>query len=386
MQVDDLPSLEGRPVTRITCVVNQEVSTRAAGQLQSTGFCSGFMQGGRCVRQFIRARRWGLPGYTSDTQEYPMSIYRLTVSPQEASGLMQSLVRTLELNIPGRGSILAQEAIEYRQSPVGTDAPVPGHAGAAPLLNAGVFRDLALITAVLSEPGGGDQFSRTALEFGTGVPLITLGSGTGIRNRMGLLRMTIPPEKEIVQLVVPAHDAASVLRLLVESARIDRPGGGFVYQTPVAYGLTDPLIRIGRQQHAASTEQIIATLDEIKGGTAWRKRFCMDGSQRGELRGLYRNHREVFFVCAEGGASALVAAAMQAGGGGATVTRAGRVAAVAGEEITAREQGMICVPPGIAPKVVAALLVTAAEIGDSTCVVQVMDAPAAFAYRRDVRQ
>jgi len=381
----DFTPAEGRRVTRITCVVNQRYSAHAAGQLQETGMCSGFVQSGRCVRQFIRARHWGLPGNTSEIQESPMSIYRLTVSPEEALELIPSLVKTLEPNIPGRGSIFAQDAIEYRHSPAEARTQVAGHNAGAPMSNTGIFRDLALITAILSEPGSGEQFSRTALEFGTGVPLITLGSGTGIRNRLGLLRITIPPEKEIVQLIVPAHDANGVLRLLIESTRIDRPGGGFVYQTPVAYGITDPLIRIGRQQHAASIEQIIAALDEIKKGTAWRKRFCMDESRTGDVRGILRNHREIFFVCAEGGSTALVAAAMQAGGGGATITRAGRVTAGAEEDIAAREQGVICVPPDVTQDVVAAILKTADDIGDSTCVVQVMEAPAAFAYRRENR-
>ena len=381
----DSPPVEGRRVTRITCIVNQRFSARAAEPLQAMGLCSGFVQSGRCVRQFVRARRWGLPGTTSEIQASPMDIFRMTVLPGEAVGLMQSLVQALELDIPGRGSVLAQEAIEYSLLPVENRAQGIGHHSGEPVSGTAIFKDLALITAILSEPGSGEQFSRTALEFGTGVPLITLGSGTGIRNRLGLLRITIPPEKEIVQLIVPAHDAAGVFRLLIESTRVDRPGGGFVYQTPVAYGLTDALIRIGRQQHAASIEQMIAVLDEIKRGTAWRKRFCMEESRSGVVHGLHGNFREVFFVCAEGGASALVAAAMQVGGGGATITRAGRVAAGAEGEITAREQGVVCVAPEVARHVVTAILRAAEDIGDSTCVVQVMDAPSAFAYRRGTR-
>ncbi len=381
--MDNTPAIRETRVARVTCSISQQFADAAAGQIFSLGFCHGSAQSGRAVRQFVRPRRWGLPGLATDSRDFPMTVFRMTVPTHLATGVMHTLAGTLDLNVPGRGSIFVQDATEFRLAADADDTPAVNDAPPGPPGQArGVSRDLTLVTAILSEPGSGERFARMVLEFGAGVPLITLGSGTGIRNRLGLLRITIPPEKEIVQLVVPAHDAGGILRLLIESSRMDRPGGGFVYQTPISYGITDSLIRIGRQQHAASIEQVIATLDEISGGTAWRKRYSLEGDSNHHVHGV-SPHREISFLCADGMAAALVAAVMKTGAGGATLMRPRRVSnSPVNDNTAARELGVICVPPHQSAIVMESILNTAAAIGDTTCTVQIMDAPAAYSYQR----
>lgn len=369
-------------IARITCAVDQQIAAQASEQICALRQCDGSAQSGRTVRQFVRPRRWGLPGNATDTREFPMTVFRFSVPESQAIGVMQTLAGALDLHTPGRGSVFVQNATGFCLAPECGKEDNENMASmetSSPLR--GVSRELTLITAVLSESGSGGRFSRMALELGVGVPLITLGSGTGIRNRLGLLRITIPPEKEIVYLAVPAHDAAGMMRLLIESSHIDRPGGGFVYQTPIQYGMTDSLIRIGRQQHAASIEQMIAALDEISGSTAWRKRHSLAGGRDKVILGILP-HSEISFNCSDGMSAPLVNAAMEAGAGGVTLMRVSRLSLASGEDNAAREDGFICVRPPNTGKIVRAILDAAKEAGDTSCKVQVMDVSAAYSYQR----
>jgi hypothetical protein len=54
--------------------------------------------------------------------------------------------------------------------------------------------DLSGIGCILPR-GLGDPIARIALELGTCVPAITFGIGTGLRDRLGLLRIAIPAER-----------------------------------------------------------------------------------------------------------------------------------------------------------------------------------------------
>ncbi|MCA1809177.1 MAG: hypothetical protein ABR497_07320 [Kiritimatiellia bacterium] len=364
-----------RELTRITCMVQHLLEHQVLECLAALGVQSILVENARCVRQRIRPRAWGLPGHVTTLDDAPMDMFRAVVPRAAAGRVLRELAAAADLRIPGRGMLYAQQIVEFSRTPplmiTPDDAP------------SGMLRDMVLFTCILSMPGSGERFAEVALTLGAGVPVVSYGIGAGIRDRLGLLRITIPPEKEIVRLVVPAHDAAGIRRLLIEDGRLDRPGGGFLYQTPVCEGLIDPLLRIGRQQHAASMEQIIATLDEIKAGTSWRKRFVGLPADEDVALRVRRNYRELTFICAEGGADEYVRAAMAAGAGGATT--AGARCLGAGMEDgggVAREIGMLCVPAGLADAVLQALCVVAAQSADEDCRIQALDAPVVFMHQR----
>ncbi|HAE37207.1 MAG TPA: hypothetical protein DCG57_01050, partial [Candidatus Riflebacteria bacterium] len=244
--------------------------------------------------------------------------------------------------------------------------------------------DLALITGIQSKSGSGEHLFRVALKLGAGVPVVGIGLGTGIRDRLGLLRITISPEKELVYLMVPAHDADGLQRLLIEEGHIDRPGGGFLYQTPIRAGMVDSLLRIGHQEHAASIEQIIAAIDDLKKSTAWRKRFFGVDEDSGGKNASAFTHREVSFFCHDGLGDSFVHAAMQAGAEGATMSRV-RTLFLQGEDAGRSipcEHGILCVSAQIEDPVLKALGEVAENSAEADWVLQSIPASSIFTYKR----
>lgn len=375
--MSDAP-VEARDVMRITCKVHQRLNAQVTACLREMGAHTVLVESARCVRQETRPRPFRLPGMRVGIQDAPVEIFRTTVKPEDAVAVLQRLRAVLELDTPGRGTVLAQDLREFSRQAPPESLEIPEDAD-----ETGLLKDLTLITAILSTAGGGEGLARVALRFGAGVPVLTLGEGTGIRDRLGLLRIAIPPEKELVQVVVPTQDAAGIMRLFIDEARLDRPGGGFVYQTRLRAGVVDSLVRIGRQEHAASMEQIIAAVDDLKRGTGWRRRFAgMDPGAEGLSRAR-RNHREVTFVCAEGRSEGFVQRAMRLGAAGATVTRV-RCLSFSDVEggIAARERGVLCIPAALEEAVMEGLLSEMAQDPDGAARLQILDAPSVFSHQR----
>lgn len=371
-------SLDPKPATRITCMAHRLLASPVMERLARLGAEAALVENARCVRQRVRSRGWGLPGHVTDIDDAPMDVFRTTVPREAADRVARELIEAGELRTPGHGMLYAQDLTEYSRAELPAIEPDPD------TRSAGMLQDMVLLTCILSMAGSGEQLARIALTLGAGVPVISRGTGTGIRDRLGLLRIAIPPEKDVVRLMIPAHDADGIRRLLIEEGRLDRPGGGFLYQTPIRAGLADPLLRIGRQRHAASMEQIIAALDDIKEGTAWRKRFvAIEDRPEQVARRTRRNYREITFACSEGRADDWVRVAMAAGAEGATTSHARCLGMGPGEATSvARETGVLCVPAAMADSVLDALRKFAAQSDDSASRIQALDAPAVFAHQR----
>ncbi len=65
--------------------------------------------------------------------------------------------------------------------------------------NAYFFKELKGITCIVQR-GEGDRIAKISLNTGASVPITTHGTGSGVRDKLGLLRITIPPEKELINL------------------------------------------------------------------------------------------------------------------------------------------------------------------------------------------
>lgn len=366
-----------RETARMTIVAHQLLEKKIAGCFHALGIQTVLVETARCVRQWMHARLFGLPGLKVELNDAPTDIYYATVPRQSAMFVMNQLTEAADLRTPGRGSIYAQDALEvspYKLPHIEFDSSS----------SSSMPYDLTLITAILSMSGSGEKLARIALQLGAGVPVISLGVGTGIRDRLGLLRITISPEKELVHLMVPAHDADGLQRLLIEEGHLDRPGGGFIYQTPIRAGLADHLIRIGRQEHAASIEQIIAAIDDLKRGTAWRKRFFSMEPVFEKSKQSGDSYREISFVCADGQGEIFVQAAMRAGAGGATISRVRSLnvgdPSKGGNVI--RERGIICVSADLEESVLAALYTVAKACTDLDWSLQSLEAVSVFSHKR----
>ncbi len=354
------------PMCRITCGVHHSISGHLVKILRDLNPPSVLIESCRNVRQVESPRPFGLPGTRTRLDDSPGDRLYITAEQDSAQEIMEALIRAGEMELPGHGSITIQNLASFTGGNIVHAPSPPGK------------QELSQITCILSSPGAGEYIAGIALDLGTGVPTVTLGIGTGIRDRLGLLRVTIPPEKELVHLVVPSHDAEGIIQLLVENGRLNRPGGGFIYQTPVGKALLDTRMRIGSQEHAASIEQIIAALDDLRGSTAWRKRFV---EPRKHNFRLMKNNKEITASCTEGYADKLVSAAMKAGAKGATISRVQHIGSeITGGESSAWERVTSLVPSKISMKVADSLAEVQSGNTSIFGFIEVLDAPAAYSY------
>ncbi len=373
-----------RAVSSITCVAHHSIREAITRAFRSMKLNNVFVENGKTVRQHIRPRRLGLPGAKIRLHESPMEIFRCTVSSEHAHAVMQHLIEAGDLHIPGRGMIMSRDITEYGDLAAVHPVFTSEKEAAAPLDGKGeldryaFLPDLSLITCILSKPGSGNHLARIALDLGTCVPYVTNAIGTGLRDNIGLLRITIPPEKEVIHLVVPEHDANSIIRLLTEEAGLNLPGHGFLYRTRLSAGVLDTRLRIGRQEHAASIEQIITAIDELKAGTHWRKRFTrLDQGYTDTAIPLTKNNREVVFTCKEGSTGPLVEEAMRRGAGGATTARVRRLRSTSNEgDTAARERSSIIVEPETADNIVQSLNSNPDNWNNRLDSIQVIEVPA----------
>ena len=115
-----------------------------------------------------------------------------------------------------------------------------------------------------------EAIANVAMKEGSPGPTVVFGEGRGIRDRMGLLRIAISPEKELIRVVVDNYDVEPVFSAMVKEGKLDTPGMGFIYTMPVDKAYVSLASIIGARDELASNHQIIKAIDDIKGGTAWR--------------------------------------------------------------------------------------------------------------------
>jgi len=98
--------------------------------------------------------------------------------------------------------------------------------------------DLQLITCVV-ERGRADEVVKAAMKAGAPAATIHFARGSGIRERLTLLlKITISPEKEVIDIVAAAAKADAIFEAMVDAGQLDLPGKGFIYMTPVTRAVT----------------------------------------------------------------------------------------------------------------------------------------------------
>lgn len=98
--------------------------------------------------------------------------------------------------------------------------------------NITLLSDVVMITCVV-ETGKGEDVVKAARGVGAGGALIHSQRGVGIRERVGLLGIAIDAEKDVVSMLVGTDQAELVASTIFGAANIGRPGGGFLYLTPL---------------------------------------------------------------------------------------------------------------------------------------------------------
>ena len=296
----------------ITCSIYQPVTGRALMALRAVGVKEYYIQSSRAV---VLRRRSGFLGIGGGIglEEEPADRIFLHVPASEGETALRALAAACDLNVPGRGSVIWEDVDIVRSSAWEAHSLTPIERVA----DVDIEDGLAYITCTVQH-GRGNNIVSAVLGLGVPMPVVTTGEGTGLRDKLGLIRVALPATKEIVYAVVSAHEGADILGSIADAGRLDRLGSGFIYESPVRRGAINSMVIRG-QRHSASIEQLIGAVDDLKGSTDWRKRALDHGGAAVREHTYLHDMVNVTLICNEGFASDLVQVAMAAGAGGSTI-------------------------------------------------------------------
>lgn len=308
--------MKARKVSRIECWVSKEISHLATEALEELGLPEVFTASARSV--VLREKSFKLAGRGDyKIEEDPVEYFSFCVPPKHASRVLGFMAEKTDLSFPGRGSIYRTDISVYRKEEPFFDDSVFSLLPKSSILP---LKDLEGLVAIVRR-GRGNEIAKALLDSGRALPMVTFGEGVGLRDKLGLLRITVPAEKEIVHAVVPQHDADEIFDYLTRTAKLDHPGKGFLYSYSIAEGLIDTRMIRGKSSYIASMEQIVSAIDTMKGHADWRRGTAAIGRGLMQLGGG-RDSREILRVLyPEGEGNDKIRLALDLGAGGATRSR-----------------------------------------------------------------
>ena len=244
----------------------------------------------------------------------PMEILSFLVPTETEDQVISLIVQVGRLDLPGRGSVCssAVELPNAENASYVNQVRVEG----LPIIN--TARDVTGICCIVQR-GQGNPVGRVALDTGACVPSVTFGTGLGVRDKMSLLRITIPADKELIWTTTSSPDADILFNGMIEAGQLDQPGKGFIYMFPLNQAHLNMDVNRGILHAAASIEQIIVALDGILGDIDWRQRVDLSDSLKD--RNYLTNLIDFCLICNEGSGDELVSAAMAAGAAGASIAK-----------------------------------------------------------------
>lgn len=310
-----MKGLPGKTVCRVTALLNRSISKEVIEALREAGVIDLYLIPARSPVMERKGTQWSLfaRGHLS---EDPVDILVFLVDADMEIPSLHLVAEKALLHFPGRGSVFSEElklalthelCRENRVSLPETGTPIH----MAEKL-AGVF--------CIVQRGYGDSIARIPLESGISVPFITFGTGRGVRDKMGLLRITIPADKEVICTLASSYDTDLLMERMIEVGKLEQPGKGFIYEIPLKRGIVNMKVMRGDQKQAASIEQLVAAVDQLKGGAEWRRRSASPGKKSTKKRD-YIHHLVDFILLCDGGTGVdLVKKALSAGAAGATIS------------------------------------------------------------------
>ena len=90
--------------------------------------------------------------------------------------------------------------------------------------------DVYLITCVV-ENGIADKIVDAATNVGAQGATINYAKGTGIRDRMGLMGVTIDEQQEVIRIIVSKEQSNRVFESMYLAGDLDTPGKGIMWMT-----------------------------------------------------------------------------------------------------------------------------------------------------------
>ncbi len=88
--------------------------------------------------------------------------------------------------------------------------------------------DVYLITCVVQN-GDANEIVNAAQNVGAQGATINYARGTGIKDRMGLIGVTIDEQKEVIRIIVSKEQSNRVFEAMYLSGKLDTPGKGIMW-------------------------------------------------------------------------------------------------------------------------------------------------------------
>ncbi len=92
--------------------------------------------------------------------------------------------------------------------------------------------EMQLITCVVQR-GKADEVWKAAKSAGAAGAPVFFARGMGVRERLGLLSISIAAAKEVMQIVARKEDIDILMQAIVRAGRLETPGMGFAFTQPV---------------------------------------------------------------------------------------------------------------------------------------------------------
>lgn len=93
-----------------------------------------------------------------------------------------------------------------------------------------ILTDVSMITCVVQR-GKADKVVQAAQDAGAQGATICFGNGSGVRERLGLLQLTVDVEKEIITTLVADDSVDRIFERMYFAGELDVPAGGIIYIT-----------------------------------------------------------------------------------------------------------------------------------------------------------
>ena len=300
--------------SNILCVVDMNIAEALDRCLEELALPEVFIQRAKQISLIDKQRFLGLRSKTR-LEESRALLYRLYIPSVYQDGVMRLITEAGDLKTGGRGSIFAHHIGLLRGDLLSFDTEKLERLCGK--VNKNSQEEHVLLTCIVPR-GSADPLVQAVLELGICVPVVFYGTGVGLRDKLGLMRITIPAEKETMWFIVPRTEAELVEKTLVSRARLEVPGQGFLYKCFVHAPAVNLRVRQGKRVHAATMEQVISALDEVRGSSDWRRL----GSSKHRTRDSDNNDvksRGLFFIGEEEEVEKYRLVAMENGARGATL-------------------------------------------------------------------
>jgi hypothetical protein len=305
---------KGQELIRIDCLIYQEIADSLDEVFAELALPEIFIRNARSVVFREKQSRFFNQRNKLKLEESPINFFSFYLPQKYELKVLSFIADKADLTIPGRGSVLSTFVAVHRKTPLVFDEEA---LASLPEPSITPLRDLTCLVAIVNR-GEGNELAKALLQTGRALPVVTYGTGVGLRDKLGLLRITISAEKEIVQTVVAGHDAEAAFDRMAEAANLDYPGKGFLYSYPVSGGILDTRMIRGRAFYLASMEQIVSAIDTMKGHSEWRRNSPLKKLRIFEKHAKWHNLR---ILSRESAGHEKTQAVMSLGAGGATQCR-----------------------------------------------------------------